>query len=793
MPADRLREHHRTRPGPQQGYRRGGHDPAAPQRAAARAAGCGHLRLPGRSPVAGPRVDLQSVAAAADLYTITQPVADAFPDAGADAHAATDPGPDADAQGDAEPGADADADPDAHAQADAGPDAEPGADADAHPDAGALTHPGADADAQADPVPDADAGADGHAGPDPDAGTDPDAQADSDPEADAAAHPDHRRHPLIVRNANVPSPLTRFAAVIVFLAGAFVANPQAAGASPAGERAVPARTPLAPAAYWDASGSRALSGVLDAPFGSRLTPENPRSQRPGAALWLRFSAQIAEDAYLVVHGYDGSGTLYARRSDGSALATPFYAGGTGGTLRTGPERIVLHPSRPARQTYYLRLTPADARPISLALVPAPALANEESVRADLIVMPNILMIGAILAVALGSALLAVILLDGSYALFAGVILLFLLADVADIGVAARWLWPQGGVTPELIGFVGRSGYGILLLVLCKSLRDKSLVSRIVYWLSIAMFGALLVGGELYVLWPSVVIGSGLYAGLDPALTAGYLICAVASISIGRQLSGPMAMAQALAFTGAIVGITMGRAGANGLVHESALTIAAPALGMMWQVVILFSALAYRIRLAEGVASSLVDERDELEDAALRDMLTGIPNRRAYEGRLAQEWRKASRTDTALAMILIDVDFFKTYNDTFGHPIGDEALAAVARAIAMSLRGKEDFVARYGGEEFVIILPDCGSQDALQIAERVREEIRCLGIIHPGSPLGVLTISAGVASLSPRRTRRARSLTEASDAALYIAKRSGRDRVSVSGAISIGVPEESPIG
>src|SRR6202011_6239257 len=101
------------------------------------------------------------------------------------------------------------------------------------------------------------------------------------------------------------------------------------------------------------------------------------------------------------------------------------------------------------------------------------------------------------------------------------------------------------------GFVWRAASGSVLLVLCKSLRDNSLLSKSIYWVSIAMFGALLVGGELYVLWPSVVIGSGLYAGLDPALTAGYLVCAVASISVGRQLSGPMAAAQALAFTGAI--------------------------------------------------------------------------------------------------------------------------------------------------------------------------------------------------------------------------------------------------
>ncbi len=585
--------------------------------------------------------------------------------------------------------------------------------------------------------------------------------------------------------------MARFAVMTALAFGVLTGLPQAAVASPEqGEAAV--RQPLAASAFWDSSGARPVAAVVHAPFGAR-TAGDPRARRHGAALWLRFSAAVASDEYLVLHGYDGSGTLYALRPDGSLVPTPFYAGGMAGTLRTGPDRLALHPSHGSKQTYYLRLTPDDAGPISLALVPGPALDNEEAVRANLIDVPNILMIGAIIAVAIGSAILAAILLDGSYALFALVMLAFVLADAADVGAAARWLWPDSGIAPELIGFVGRASYGIVLLVLCKSLRDNSKLSKGLYWLSIAMFGALLVGGELYVLWPSVVIGSGLYAGLDPALTAGYLICAVASISVGRQLTGATAAAQGFAFAGAITGIAIGRAGANGLVHESAFTIAAPALGMMWQVVVLFAALAYRIRLAEGVASSLVDERDELEDAALRDMLTGIPNRRAYEGRLAQEWRRASRTDTALAMILIDVDHFKTYNDTFGHPIGDEALAAVARAIAMSLRGKEDFVARYGGEEFVIILPDCGTADGSQIAERVREEIRCLGIIHPGSPLGVLTISAGVASLSPRRTRRARSLAEAADAALYIAKRSGRDRISISGAIAVNVPAESPAG
>jgi diguanylate cyclase (GGDEF)-like protein len=314
----------------------------------------------------------------------------------------------------------------------------------------------------------------------------------------------------------------------------------------------------------------------------------------------------------------------------------------------------------------------------------------------------------------------------------------------------------------------------------------------VFRVAIGAFGTLVAGGALYVAWPTVIVSSGLFPALDPALTATFLACAFASILVSRHNNAAVTAGELLAFGGAFVGLTVGRAAATGLVPQTPLTIDAPGLGMMWQSLILFVTLAYRIRRAEGVASSLVSERDELEDAALRDVLTGIPNRRAFEARLTQEWRRAARLDTTLAMILIDIDYFKLYNDTFGHPGGDEALAAVARIIAVSLRGKEDFVARYGGEEFVIILPGCGSPDAARVAERVREEVHALGLRHPASPAGVLTISAGAATILPRRTRRLQLLVESADAALYVAKRSGRDRVSLSGDINVCIADVVPV-
>lgn len=183
-------------------------------------------------------------------------------------------------------------------------------------------------------------------------------------------------------------------------------------------------------------------------------------------------------------------------------------------------------------------------------------------------------------------------------------------------------------------------------------------------------------------------------------------------------------------------------------------------------------LSVRIHQAQ-----LETQSARLENIASTDSLTGVGNRRWLNQRLSAEWRRAVRRHTGISLMLIDVDFFKPFNDTYGHVAGDAALQQVATALASCLARSEDAFARYGGEEFIAILPDTDLRGALTIAERMRAAVFDLGIAHSGSLLGRLTISAGVAYQIPTRGSAAQALVEAADAALYDAKRTGRNRVA----------------
>jgi diguanylate cyclase (GGDEF)-like protein len=168
---------------------------------------------------------------------------------------------------------------------------------------------------------------------------------------------------------------------------------------------------------------------------------------------------------------------------------------------------------------------------------------------------------------------------------------------------------------------------------------------------------------------------------------------------------------------------------------------------------------------------------QLANIASTDSLTGVANRRSFNQRLTAEWRRAIRRSASLALILIDIDFFKPFNDTYGHVAGDAALQQVATALASCLSRSEDVFARYGGEEFIAILPETNLAGALTIAERMRQAVADLGIAHGGSLLQRLTVSCGVACQTPARGSAPESLVEIADAALYQAKRSGRNRVA----------------
>ena len=166
---------------------------------------------------------------------------------------------------------------------------------------------------------------------------------------------------------------------------------------------------------------------------------------------------------------------------------------------------------------------------------------------------------------------------------------------------------------------------------------------------------------------------------------------------------------------------------------------------------------------------------ELEALSCRDGLTGILNRRGFDDYLSKEWLRALREAKELGFLLVDIDFFKTYNDNYGHQGGDECLRRVAHALGAALKRPSDIVARYGGEEFAVVLPDTSLTGASKIAEALREGVESMNIPHGFSQVtDHLTISVGVASIKPLPNQTPEVLIEMADKALYEAKHQGRN-------------------
>jgi len=169
---------------------------------------------------------------------------------------------------------------------------------------------------------------------------------------------------------------------------------------------------------------------------------------------------------------------------------------------------------------------------------------------------------------------------------------------------------------------------------------------------------------------------------------------------------------------------------------------------------------------------------ELRLLARTDGLTGLANRRLLDETLELEWRRAKRSRRTLAILFIDVDRFKAFNDCYGHQAGDDALAAVARSIAKCLRRSAETAARYGGEEFLVVLPETSESDAVAVAERMREAVWSLAIEHAPSAFGRITVSIGIASTECADAESLAELIRVADEAVYEAKAMGRNQVVI---------------
>ncbi len=177
---------------------------------------------------------------------------------------------------------------------------------------------------------------------------------------------------------------------------------------------------------------------------------------------------------------------------------------------------------------------------------------------------------------------------------------------------------------------------------------------------------------------------------------------------------------------------------------------------------------------------LQQANQQLQYLAMIDGLTQVANRRRFDEYIQQQWNQLMREQTPLSLILCDIDYFKRYNDTYGHPAGDECLVQIAQAINRAVKSSADLVARYGGEEFAVILPNICEQEAVQVAITIQNQVRQLQLDHLASDVeNYVTVSIGIASTVPSPNSSPQGLIAAADRALYQAKQQGRDRYYVS--------------
>ena len=227
-------------------------------------------------------------------------------------------------------------------------------------------------------------------------------------------------------------------------------------------------------------------------------------------------------------------------------------------------------------------------------------------------------------------------------------------------------------------------------------------------------------------------------------------------------------------------------------------------------------MALTLVLVSGYIYQLLFELQNTQIAltslADTDQLTGIANRRHFDRKFKVEWRRAMREQTPISLILVDVDFFKKYNDTYGHQAGDRCLQEIAKSLESVSHRPADLASRYGGEEFSVLLPNTTQENAAMLAERLRKKIEKLHIEHTSSKLGYVTISIGVSCCKPvwdftgntpdeeQKVTFPAMLLTAADNALYVAKEAGRNQVSeqgcgdqkISNALQTNSEHNSPI-